>query len=370
MPLSLNDIVNVVVSLSPVAAVRSGFNLGLIIGDSDVIPKADRVRTYTSTDAMIDDGFDLTDPEVIAAQLYFNANGRSKPTRVAIGVWDSTGAETALEAVQACRAANSDWYGFTVLDALKADIQDVAAYTESAKPASAYFYTTADADVLAGTAGNIMETLKGLKYRRTLGQYSKTNYAVASILGYAMGANTGLINSAYTLAYKSEVGVATEDLTDSQVTDIKGVNGNVYINRGATYDVFEQGVMADGTPFDEIINLDMLSNNIQLAVMDLLTGYPKIPQTEDGVSLLINAINRPCSNARNIGFIAPGVWNAPSILDLSTGDMLSAGYLIMAESVASQSQADREARKAPPIYVCIKLAGAIEHVVINVQVNR
>ena len=366
--LSLNDIVSVVVSVSPAATVRSGFNLALIIGTSTIISAADRVKLYSGLEDMIADGFAADDPEYVAAQRYFAQV--PKPSTVAIGRWDTTGDETIVEAVTACRVKNTNWYVCTVCGATKANIEDVAEYIETAVPTAAFFYTTADVDVPAGTAGNIMVLLKAANYKRTLGQYSTEDDAVAAILGYAMGANTGLANSAYTLAYKSEVGVTPEDLNLTEVTAIKAQNGNVYINRGATYDLFEQGVMADGTAFDELLNLDMLANDIQLAVMDLLVSVPKVPQTEDGVSLLVNAINGPCSEARNKGFIAPGVWNASPILNLNTGDMLSQGYLVLADTIANQSQSDREARKSPPIYVPVKLSGAIEHAVINVLVNR
>jgi len=70
------------------------------------------------------------------------------------------------------------------------------------------------------------------------------------------------------------------------------------------------------------------------------------------------------------GFLAPGQWNGQNILNLSTGDMLPKGYLVQAEPVASQAQADREARKCPPIYVAIKEAGAIHSLLIGVYVNR
>ncbi|MHB9057146.1 MAG: DUF3383 family protein, partial [Paludibacteraceae bacterium] len=207
-------------------------------------------------------------------------------------------------------------------------------------------------------------------YMRALGQYSTTVDAAAAIMGYAMGANTGLANSAYTLAYKREVGVAAEALTLTQMTMIKSQNGNAYINRGNTYNVFEQGVMANGMHFDDLLGLDMLVNDIQLSVLDLLIGSTKVPHTESGVALLVSAIDKPCVSARNKGFVAPGVWNAAPVLSLNTGDMLQQGYLILSESVAGQSQADRDARIAPPIYVPIKLAGAVEHVSIGIYVNR
>jgi len=84
----------------------------------------------------------------------------------------------------------------------------------------------------------------------------------------------------------------------------------------------------------------------------IVSGKPLLPQSEPA------------------GFIAPGVWNGGEVLNLTNGTTLDAGYIVMAEAVADQSQADRDARKAPPIYVCIKTAGAIHYVTIAVNVNR
>ncbi|MEK8128664.1 DUF3383 family protein [Paenibacillus filicis] len=365
---SLNDIVNVTVTVSPMSAANSGFNLGLIVGKSTIITPAVRVKLYNGTDAMISDGWTGQEPEYLAAQMYFSQTPR--PRRVAIGRWDGTGSETSAQALTACRAKNSDWYGSYVCGAVKADILANVAYIETAVPLAAYFYDTKDADVIAGTAGNVMQTLNAAKRHRVLGQYSTTNYAAAATMGVAMGLNTGLANSAFTLAYKTLVGVLPEDLTTTQVNTILGYKGNVYTSYGATYNLLVQGTMADGVSFDEVLNLDVLTNEIQTAVVNALTQGPKIPQTEDGVSLLVSAITDPCNNARNRGVIAPGVWKAAPILNLQTGDTLSAGYLVLADTIANQSQTDRDARKSPPIYVAIKLAGAIEYVVIGVVVNR
>ena len=71
-----------------------------------------------------------------------------------------------------------------------------------------------------------------------------------------------------------------------------------------------------------------------------------------------------------MGFIAPGQWNGSACLTLKTGDYLQQGYVVLSEAIDDQDQADRDARKAPPIYVCTKLAGAIESVIIQVNVNR
>jgi hypothetical protein len=365
--LNLNNLVKVNVYLSPIAAARKGFNLGLIIGASSIIPTSERVRIYTETKGMLEDGFKATDPEYKAALLYF---GRTPaPSRLAVGV--KAEGETAVQALTACRAANNEWYPFSLLDAEKADIVAMAAEVEAMQPATVQMYTTKDADVLAGTASNVLDTLEKLEYLRSIGQYSTTDYAIVSEMGYAMSMMTGFANSAYTLAYKKEPGVTPEALTQTQYENITTkYTGNVYSNFGSYYNLFQNGKIANGAWFDEVINLDKLSNDLQLEGADALGQVPKIPQTEDGMTYLNNRLTAPLEQAVKIGFIAPGKWTAPDLLTLKYGDFLPKGYLILSDSIADQAQADREARKAPPIYIPIKLAGAIQNVVIGVYVNR
>lgn len=367
--LPINDVVNVIVNLSPRSAVRSGFNLSMLIGDSEVLNTENRVAVYSSTDAMKDDGFTADMPEYKAAQIYFSQS--SNPGKVAIGYWDSS-KESLAEAIAACRAFDLEWWGCVPLGKTNEsgkftapsaeELQEAALTVESSSPNTVMVCALADL--------KFFEELKAKSYRRTMGIFSEDINKAVAITGYAMGANTGLTNSAYTLKFKKLVGVKADPLKEAQVSDAEAVNANVYINRGATYDMYEQGTMADGTYFDEIINLDMLSYNIQLSVMDILTKTTKIPQTEAGVATIINALLPDLDKAVDIGFLAPGIWTNPGFMDLQQGDAVEKGYLVMSEAIQDQSIADREARICPPIYVALKLAGAVHSVIIQLNVNR
>ena len=242
-----------------------------------------------------------------------------------------------------------------------ADILGASPLVEAVVPSSVMF-TVVDLPT--------MITLKGMSFRRTLGVVTDDIMKPVGILGWAMGANTRLAGSAYTLKFKQVVGVPVDDLTEAQVSDAKAAFGNVYINRGATYNWFEDGTMADGTWFDEMINLDMLANYIQLSVCDLLNKTTKVPQTEAGVLQIINSFIPDLEMAVRTGFAAPGIWTAPGFLTLNQGDAIEKGYLVLSEAINDQSPADREARLAPPIYIALKLAGAIHYVVIQINVNR
>lgn len=382
--LDLRPIVKVDINLSAKAAARKGFNVGLILGSSDVIPVSERVRVYTSPAAMLADGFANTSDEYVAAQLYFNQS--PQPDKLCVGVIDTANSEDKATAMEACRLANSEWYEFVALGAADAESEALAAWAESATPRTLHMYTTHSSDVLQPTYDeddpteqiqDVFMKLKANNYRRSWGVYNSGNAnAAAAWMGKANGLNSGTAGSMFTMAYKSAVGITTDSLTEAQVQYVAGSrtttgnNGNVYVTRAEDYDLLQQGYMADGTSFDEIMGLDMLENDIILNVMDLLAQSRKVPQTRAGVASIINVINQACDKHVRTGFIAPGQWNGPQCLELMTGDYLDAGYLVQSDDLDSQPQADRDKRISPTIYVCAKLAGAIEFVVIEVNVNR
>lgn len=371
--LNLNQIIDVAVYVSPVYPTRSTFNHGLIIGTSTVISASERLREYTNINNMITDGFTLTSPEYLAAVLYFSQS--PAPLVLWVGRQNTlaTTPETPLVAVQACRVANTDWYSCLVCGAADSDSELIAAYIEAATPSSTYFYTTTNTNILtpATTPSDIFVILNALSYSRTIGIYStQTVNAAAALMGVAMGLNTGLANSAYTLKFKTLVGVTAEPVTQTQVTYIETYKGNVYVNYTGGYVIAEQGTMADGQFYDEIINLDMLTNNIQLNVMDLLISNPKIPLTNAGITQIINAINNACAQAVTVGFLAPGTWEGTTILNLVTGQAVTAGYLTQAPSVSTLTTEERTARQSPPIYVAITEAGAVHSLIIGIYVQR
>ena len=146
---SLDSIVDIQVLVSPLAAARSSFNQALIIGDTNVISVSDRLKLYESAAEVLED-FALTDPEYIAANIYFSQS--PAPDKLWIGRQDSGSGETIVEALQACREASTEWYIAICLGAEYADHVACAAYIETATPSSVYAYTTSDADCLTGTA--------------------------------------------------------------------------------------------------------------------------------------------------------------------------------------------------------------------------
>ena len=462
--LPLTPVVNAYYNLQAISSPRSGFNLGAIVGTT-LINHAPIVDTiFSSVDEMIEFGYSLTDPEVLAAQIYFAAS--SRPGQLYVHTWkklatpayseytgpisngntvtvDSTtytigdgtsdtttvadlvtaittaggtasyansvlrislasvttgseavaptltvakgtgsdveevktyaglSSESAVNTIQTMRAANSEWYAVAFCEELSTEnVLAVAAYIESSSIYSTFFFNTSSSAVTNNTEGNLFAQLRDLKYNRTFGLATAQAYTHIGAMAYPMGQISDKANSSFTVGLKSLTGCTTDSYTSQQVRNVETNYGNVYINRGSYYNMLEEGRVFSGAWFDEIIQLDKLANTIQLDVMDLLYQNPKIAQTEGGVSRIMAKISAACQTCVKTGFIAPGQWNGVEILNLTAGDYLPDGYLIQADSINEQSQADRDARKCPYIYVAVKLAGAIQSVVIQIDVNR
>lgn len=431
MSLQIDDIVDITVNLSPAGVVRPKFDSGLIITANTVIPTTERIRQYSNINGVITD-FGTLSVEYNCASLYFSQN--PKPTKLFIGVKGTTETylEAVTECreangqwysvfipsltsseinsiagfIESVKPFSTFFYGvpfeipnFTVnytgtetyemeqtngvitltFDPIP-ETDPVASEFTLSYAGNPIAFTFAYSDTL-GIATltftpvtppfdlTVLDTLKSANYRRSQGIVSNNANASAGVMGLALGRNTQTNNSAYTLAYKTITGLTTQPVTETQYNNIISKNGNVYVDRGQ-FKVYQPGKQADGNGFDEVINLDILVNNIQLAVMGLLNSVSKVPQTDQGVGNIISVILPELNRAVNTGFIASGIWNAPPILNLNTGDTLPNGYYVEAETVDSQPQQEREERIAPPIYICIKLAGAIEYVKISLNVNR
>lgn len=286
--------------------------------------------------------------------------------------------ETPLQAIEACRVASPSWYVFCALAAVDADDFAIATWAQSQTPQCVYFYTTSSADALAGTVGNVFSLIKAAALSRAFGLYSTTQqglapnniYSMAAAMGVAMGRNTGLAGSYFTIALKQLVGITPEPLSLTQVGTITGNNGNVYLSYANSYQILQNGVMGNGQYFDQILNLDMVSSDYQFSIMNVLVGAGAIPQTNAGQSTLINVVNQANARAVARGFIAAGTWQGVTILNLTAGNALPDGYLSQSAPFSTQSTSDRDARKSMPIYVALIQAGAIQSVIIGVYVQQ
>ena len=371
MSANLDKIVDVEVQVSNPAYISSSFNLGLIIGKSKAITEQ-KVKVYhsdTYDTQMVSDGFTTESTEYKAAKAYFSQNPRT--ASVAIGVIDTTGGETPSKAFEAIRKKNMDFYSFCFCDDVTDDeIVNVAKAVEATNIPTQFYFATKDAKCLQLDQTNVLKTLMDSNYTRTFGFYTNDANCVPSVVGLVSGLNTLEVNSAYTVSYKSLVGVIPENLNNDQIAALSSYNGNVYAVFGNTYNFIYRGVSSNGFHVDEVYMIDVSTFLIQQRTIVGLISRKKIPQTEEGVKLISSFISNACDKLAEIGLITGGIWKGDPVLNLNTGDAISGGYYIQSGTVADQSQEDRKKRISPPIYVALLSSGALEHIVVRVFVNR
>jgi len=279
--------------------------------------------------------------------------------------------ETMTAAWDAAAIFDSDFYFIGTTSAMSTqDKKDTMAWANS--HVVEYFYTTNDAAALTtGDTANLGYYAKNLTYRRVLGMYSGASpYASESPSARAAVVDFDQPNSTITLMYKQLPGVAVDDLTSGQVTNLQSYNLNYYVDRGGI-NVFENAKMADGTFQDEVQNLDWFQANLQNAIFAKLATAPtKIPQTNEGALMIIDACNTFAEKARTNGMVAAGKWVGAGFGELKTNDYMPKGYYFSAGLIEDMTQADKDARESPPITGAIILAGAIHTVSVQVTVQR
>lgn len=283
-------------------------------------------------------------------------------------------AESILDCVNALMDTPS-WYALYIADDSigDEDILAVAAAIEASRTTHIYAVTSQSTSEIDSTqTSSIGYKLGRANLSRTLWMYSSTNaHAAVSILGRMSTVNFEGSNTVITLKFKQCPTIVSENLKTSQALAISGNNGNVFVQYQNDSAIVQEGTMANGFFIDEIHDLDWLQNRVETDLWNLLyTSTTKIGQDEAGMNSILTTVNRSLEQAVTNGTVAPGIWNADGFGALERGDALPSGYYVYIQPLDEQSQSEREARKAPPIQVAVKLKGAVHFADVTITVNR
>lgn len=181
------------------------------------------------------------------------------------------------------------------------------------------------------------------------------------------GTNTTLTMNAKVLATITPDEGITQTIKDN--ANIAGVD--IYTGVAGVPFVFSSG---GNDYFDNVYNQLWFKFALEVAGFNFLyqtTG--KVPQTEAGMNGLKDAYRKICAQGVLNAFIGTGLtWNTPDTFgnpDDFKRNITDVGYFIYSLPISQQSQADREARKAPLIQIAVKMAGAVHKsdVLVNIQ---
>ena len=281
-------------------------------------------------------------------------------------------AESLASAITALLDYNT-WYMVCVApDASDDSIVEAAGLIEAASPSIMIGFTTQNSTEIDSTASSTLGSrLKGLGYNRTILVYSSDSpVAAASVFGRMATINFEGSNTTLTLKFKQLPGVTAENLRSSQAEALKSHNVNAFCAYQNDTSILQEGITSGGWFIDETHGLDWLQNRVETDLWNLLYTSKKVGQDESGATAIVSCVNKSLEQGVTNGLIAPGVWNGDAFGALESGDTLSTGYYVYIQPFDEQSQSDREARKAPPIQIAVKLKGAVHFINVTITVNR
>ena len=369
--LSINTIARVVVNTVRASASPASFDTGLLLVPDANFADNRRLMEYASMqDALagiISLGFPQSSEVYKAAVKYYAAS--PAPVRMLLSCYPTS--ETPSEALDAVVNLAGNFYGVMVLEDLSSgDILLFAQHVEALGIPAVLFAPVMGTPGGVAASGSTLDKLYSARLKRTIPFYCESISDCAAVAGLAMGLELAHRTSAFALCYKTLNGIEPSGLTQAEVNAIKAKNGNVYVARGSSHLLLENGSAAGGQRYDEILYVDKIANDLQNRAVSMLADNPdKMPQTDDSTAQFINQFSAILINYTNMGVLASAAWRGAPVGPIETGDMIENGFALWAGSYDDQSDADRAAHKAVPISIALTLAGSIESIVITVNVQ-
>jgi hypothetical protein len=328
----------------------TGFGTTLILSPNATFSTT-RTKTYTEAGAELAADLDggTASEEYAMAQAIFSQS--PAPSSIKLGRMGEY--ETAVEAIDAIRAEDDDWYFIEETTHDKATVLLIAAKVETLE--KVFLTSSGDTDIVDLAPGSDTTTLahdlKVLGYNRTLGIFGGdadsapsagvTPYNEAALAGY-LGAQDK--PGSYSAAFKTLVGQNTDALTPTQEANILGTaadpsmgkyfNAYEYIGGGG---VFRYGFMSSGKYVDYIIFKDWLKARLQEALFGLLRNVPKIPEDLEGLTMINNSMEPVFKLGQSNG----------AIPEMSKDDngIQNGGYVITMPDLSIRSGTDKTARR-------------------------
>ena len=268
-------------------------------------------------------------------------------------------AESVAEALAACREHDATWYGIDLHKKWRDTPQVVQAadYAEANK--LVFFNTTNDLRTLNSTiTDDIASQLKAKTLMRTLTHFSShvEEYPSSAVAGRAFIVNFEGVNTTITLFLKRLPTITVEPLTHNQNEILKSKNVNALVDIGGN-NVYSDSRMADGTWFDIVHGTDWLQARIEYDVFARLYTAKKIPYTDSGISMIMQAAEQGLRQAVTNGLIAPG--------NDEEGNYLPLGYVLNYIPVSEVAPSDKRDRIYRGLSFKAVGAGALHGVEIN-----
>lgn len=152
----ISDIIDITISRDAASVAKTDFGVIMLIDEFDPgssPPFSGRTKSYTTLAEMGTDGYATGDYAYDSAAKIFAQNPKVSSIKVGAKFITSTPDATWTAAINAIRAADSAWYGFTILSTTLADQKEVADLAQTlTDPPVIFLIRSADSDIVDITA--------------------------------------------------------------------------------------------------------------------------------------------------------------------------------------------------------------------------
>lgn len=247
------------------------------------------------------------------------------------------------------------WYGLALCSNTTGDILQAASFIETLK--KIYIAASGDSTIPTTSITDVASVLQGKAYTRTALAYSPQAYNLGMDAAW-LGGQLPQTPGASTWKFKQLVGISPDSFTSNQRTILIGTPGvttgkgvNIYEAVGGV-NITEEGWMVGGQFIDITVFIDWLESTMQTNIFSLLIQSPKIPYTDQGVTVVENAVRQTLKQGSDDG---------------GNGGIDHTSIIVNTEAVASIPANTRAQRILPSgaVTFSCRLTGAFHFVYIN-----
>ena len=311
--------------------------------------------TLPSGEVLDIDGTAAQCAAALPATLKATANGDTLTiaadiaVKLAKGAMAITTTESYTDALNEIIKAGGSWYGLVITERTESAVLEVAAWAE----ANVKLFGTAsdDAKVLNGAVRtDIASKLMDKQYFRSFVVFDReatTEFNEAAIMAKCFTFYPG----GETWANKRLAGITADRLAEGEYIAASGKNCTTF-EMFKSFALTQGGKTAAGEWIDVIRFRDWLHNEMQADVaFALINGDGKIPYTDEGITILANAMQKSLQLGVRRGGIAPE--------ELDENDKIIPSYTIKKPKAAQISPNNKASRVLNDLGGSARLAGAI-----------
>lgn len=350
---NIDSIVNVSIQLESPAVSSESFGTLLLVGSlpakyATLETQPAEVGIYSSIKEVEAAGWESTDEIYKAALVAFSQE--PKPEKIMIAPRQVVSGEVESYVTTLNRALETaGWYGVSCIGITDDDINTLVVWAEASE--KMFSFTTSNEDLVIETSGLLRS--HGWFTNQT-GDYDKfLDVAVmAQCFGYQPGSETW--------ALKTLKLINPSVINSTLIAKLDNANMNYYVNIAGT-DVTQNGKVLGNEWIDVIRFRDWLKNDIQLRVFNAFRQNPKLPYTDNGISVIEGCMKAALKSGQVVGGIAEDTYD--------DDDNLIPGYTTYVPLASSLTSAQKKSRDLSDCKWTARLAGAIQVVTINGQLG-